>query len=234
VDPGYASQRGSTPSLIFRYKLRAAVVVDLLRQYLKPLTPLKLLDMGCADGRTLMAIRDGLGEGDYTGVEYNRELLLASPLTLSDIKLMEGDASSLPSEIEDNSYGAVTALALLEHLRDPLSAVREAHRCLRPGGIFIATCPVPFWDRLSTRLGMLNETGHETDMDKSALLRVVNEAGLEALEYKRFMWAPAGFLPYLRFSIDPVFALKTDDLIRKLRVLDFSFVNQSIAARKPY
>lgn len=47
------------------------------------------------------------------------------------------DASSLPVHTE--CAGAVTALWMLYHLDDPASAVAEAARILRPGGLFVAS-----------------------------------------------------------------------------------------------
>lgn len=40
---------------------------------------------------------------------------------------------------EDDSVGAVVCVEVLEHVRDPLRAVQEIHRVLRPGGIAILT-----------------------------------------------------------------------------------------------
>jgi SAM-dependent methyltransferase len=47
------------------------------------------------------------------------------------------DANVLP--IRDGSVGAVTALWMLYHLDDPVVAIREAHRVLKPGGLFVAS-----------------------------------------------------------------------------------------------
>lgn len=47
-----------------------------------------------------------------------------------------GDAAALP--VRSSSVGAVTMLWMLYHLDNPVAAVAEAARALRPGGLFVA------------------------------------------------------------------------------------------------
>jgi ubiquinone/menaquinone biosynthesis C-methylase UbiE len=203
------------------------------RKHLGRLSPIRLLDLGAADGRTMLEIRDLLGEGEYLGIERSRGLLASSVEMPAGLRLIEGDAERLPDDIMENSFDVVTALALLEHLADPLRAVAEVARVLRPGGIFIATCPVPFWDHVSGRLGLLQEKGHVSSMGKSRLLGTMRSAGLDVLEYRRFMFAPVGFLPYLGVRVPPGRSVGMDRVISGVGVFNWLFVNQCAAARKP-
>jgi SAM-dependent methyltransferase len=50
-----------------------------------------------------------------------------------------GDASKLP--FADGSFDIVISDNVLEHLREPIHAIREVHRVLRPGGLFLAKTP---------------------------------------------------------------------------------------------
>jgi SAM-dependent methyltransferase len=50
---------------------------------------------------------------------------------------IHGDAHALP--FKDRSFGFVLSVAVLEHLRFPALALREAHRVLRPGAPFLGT-----------------------------------------------------------------------------------------------
>jgi 2-polyprenyl-3-methyl-5-hydroxy-6-metoxy-1,4-benzoquinol methylase len=78
--------------------------------------------------------------------------------------LWKGDVTSLPPGVEEGSYDLVTALAVLEHLPDPSACVREGFRALRGGGVFVATCPNPFWDEVAGRLGLVADEHHEQHM----------------------------------------------------------------------
>ncbi len=60
---------------------------------------------------------------------------------------MHGSADSIPTD--DDSFDAVLCTQVLEHVPQPLEALLEFHRVLRPGGALIAT--VPFvWEEHET------------------------------------------------------------------------------------
>lgn len=50
-----------------------------------------------------------------------------------------GEADAVPAE--DGSFDAVLCTQVLEHVAEPLLALREFRRILRPGGVVIATVP---------------------------------------------------------------------------------------------
>lgn len=192
----------------------------------------KVLDLGCAEGRTLLELRRLLQAAECVGVEASPELMALSPPLPEGIRLEQGDVTRLPASLADGSFDLVTALAVLEHLSVPAAAVREATRMLRPGGLLVATCPDPRWDAVATRLGLLPGGQHEAELDRERLTRSVREAGLELLTYRRFMWAPVGMLPYLRIPVSPRLSIRLDAVVHRLPWLRFLFVNQCVVARR--
>jgi SAM-dependent methyltransferase len=90
----------------------------------------RLLDVGCGTGRTLqLAAAWG---AVLTGVDVAPGLLgiAAERLPGADLRLL--DLQVLP--FADNSFDAVTGINAFQFAADPLAAIAEAARVLRPGG----------------------------------------------------------------------------------------------------
>ncbi len=233
MDREYAAGR-KKGHLKFRYRVRAMLAVDAFRERRGQVSSPSVLELGAADGLTLLAIRELFGDtGRFDGVELSPELLASVPKLPDNMAIYPGDVQALPPEITEGTYDLVTALAVLEHLPDPEQALREALRALKPGGVLVATAPNPLWDHVAGRLGMVADEHHAQEIDEAVLRRIVAGAGFQHVEFRRFMWAPVGVLPYLRVNVDPARSLKIDRLVAKLRVFNFGFVNQCIVAQKP-
>lgn len=107
-----------------------------------------LLDIGCSTGALLVALA---GSHPYrTGVDVALRWLAVGRIRLRDAgvdaTLVCANAEHLP--FPGGSFGAVTCVDTLEHVRDARAALREAHRVSSPGAPLLCTAnnrlaPVP-------------------------------------------------------------------------------------------
>jgi len=232
MDASYVRDRLTRTHLSFRLRARAQVVVRATWAHgLRG--PLKLLDVGAAEGRTLLEMVKSYGVGEYVGVEYSEEIRKLHPPLPSNVRLLAGDAHALPDELERDHFDAVSMLALLEHLPDPMKALAEARRVLRPGGLIVATCPNPMWDAVAGRLGLVRDEHHMQRIDRKRLAELIAEAGFEVLSARPFMWAPVAILPYLRLRVPPGLALGVDGIVGRIPLVRGLCVNAFVVGRRP-
>ena len=109
-------------------------------------------DLGSRDEQHHRERREVVGlDVDRTALEKARAL---------GIEPVEADVEE-PLPFPDESFDAVVAGELLEHLRFPDSLVGEARRVLRPGGVLVGSVPNAF--RLQSRLRFLRGKPPEDD-----------------------------------------------------------------------
>ena len=97
----------------------------------------RLLEVGCAGGYFLEASRS-LG-AIVSGIEPSKDLTsFASSLLGMDIVNCHLHEATLPNE----SYGMVVMLDVLEHLDDPVSAIKQAFQWLEPNGWLVLLTPI--------------------------------------------------------------------------------------------
>lgn len=233
MDARYAKGRDRAGHLRWRYRVRAAYAVEAFRKR-RPVASPRVLDLGAADGRTLLEIRELLGGGgSYVGVELSDELLASAPELPQNVRLVKGDVMNVGPDV-GGPFDLVTALAVLEHLPDALACLREAYRFLVPGGVIVASCPHPIWDEIAGKLRLVADEHHEDALSLSRLGELASEAGFHKVVTERFMWAPTGIIPYAKIEPPPAAALFLDRLVRKTPLLPLAFVNQALVAQKPY
>lgn len=233
MDQKYAIERLNKPELIFRYKTRAKFVCNTIEKHLEKKSGLQILDFGAAEGLTIREMDQILPGNTILGLEYTDDLIQKAPELPDNVKLIQGDVTRLDNELTNGQYDAISALALLEHLKEPEKALMEAKKALKPGGIFIATSPNPLWDDISTKLGLLRDEQHEVEINEKFMKDITEKTGFEWVQFKRFMWAPVSFLPYLNIGVSPVFSLDVDNFIENIKVFNWLFVNQAFILRKP-
>ncbi len=99
-------------------------------------------DLGCGTGELTEALAAGAGQ--VIAVDDSAAMLQAARSRLNgrgNVELRQGRIESLP--IADGDLDAATLVLVLHYLAEPLSAIREAARTLRPGGRLLVVDMLP-------------------------------------------------------------------------------------------
>jgi len=118
-----------------------------------------VLDLGCRSGALTRHFLDG---NDVVGVDVDRAAL-AKAEQLGITPVVADVDEPLPAASE--TFDAVVAGELLEHVRFPRALVAEVRRVLRPGGVFVGSVPNAF--RVQNRLRFAR--GHQPERDPTHL-----------------------------------------------------------------
>jgi len=151
-----------------------------------------LLDVGCWDGRLLEKIRDAGLYKELTGVD-----IVEAGVNLTRNKGFNAQVVDLNDGVlpfPDQHFDTVTMLAVLEHIFDPYTIIREIRRILRPGGTLIIDVPnvASLTNRVRILLGRIPITSHDSGWDgghlhyftKDALDRFLQREGFDVLARK--------------------------------------------------
>ncbi len=104
--------------------------------YLQP--GMNLLDCGCGPGTITAGLARIVAPGQTVGIDIAASQLdlarqLAAGQAMPPIRFETASVYDLP--FADQTFDAVFSHALIEHLREPLAALREMYRVLKPGGV---------------------------------------------------------------------------------------------------
>jgi ubiquinone/menaquinone biosynthesis C-methylase UbiE len=111
---------------------------DRLREVLRPEPGERVLEIGPGTGYYTLDIAEWVGtEGRVEIFDLQQEFLdhvggRAAERGLRNVVPTQGDATALP--YEDGSMDAVVLTAVLGEIPDPVAALREIRRVLKPGG----------------------------------------------------------------------------------------------------
>jgi SAM-dependent methyltransferase len=110
----------------------------LVRRY-APRDQGKLLEMGCGLGHLLGLLQDDFHCVGIDLIDYSIEQTHINAPKAEAFQMSADDLSAF----EDNSFSAVVALHLVEHLPNPEHTIQQVYRILKPGGIWLFATPQP-------------------------------------------------------------------------------------------
>jgi SAM-dependent methyltransferase len=98
-----------------------------------------VLDVGCGPGTITLDIAARVSPGHVTGLDNEAEVIdhaREAAQDVSKVKFRTGDVYAL--DFPDESFDVVHAHQVLQHLTDPVAALREMRRVCKPGGVVAA------------------------------------------------------------------------------------------------
>jgi SAM-dependent methyltransferase len=120
---------------------------DLLFRYIeaRDMAGTRVLEIGCGRGELACRVmREPVTPRQYVAADFAQSALLlgrrrARRDGLGGIQWAAADMQHLP--LGDATFDAVISCETIEHLPDPVQALREVHRVLAPGGRLFLTTP---------------------------------------------------------------------------------------------
>lgn len=135
--PGYSAN-----AVDFMARRSVETHAQFLLPHLKP--GLRLLDIGCGPGTISIGLAKAVAPGEVIAVDLGTSQIeearkCVSDAGLSNIRFQCESVYSLP--FRDGEFDVVFAHAVFEHLKEPMSALREIRRVLKPGGLIALRSP---------------------------------------------------------------------------------------------
>ncbi len=95
-----------------------------------------LLDIGCGPGTITLGLAERVAPGRVVAIDRAQEIVdqaSARDRGATEIEFRVGDVYAL--DFDDESFDVVHAHQVLQHLTEPITALEEMRRVLRPGGL---------------------------------------------------------------------------------------------------
>jgi len=156
----------------------------------------KILDVGCNDGTFSKVILDKSGANELVGMDVIKKTVNWAENhwgKIGKMKFIVADAHDLPFKSE--TFGAVFALEVLEHVFDPAKVLKEIKRVLKPDGYAVFLVPSDsllfrmiwfLWLRFYPR-GRVWRGTHIQTYRGNFLTKIVKNAGFRVVTNKKFL-----------------------------------------------
>jgi 2-polyprenyl-3-methyl-5-hydroxy-6-metoxy-1,4-benzoquinol methylase len=164
---------------------------------------IRLLDVGCSNG-AFIHTANTMGM-NCEGVEPAQEAAQAAQE--SGLKVTQGFLEEV--RLPDNSFDVITIFEVIEHLKDPLSLLKECKRLLKPAGILgIRTGNTDSWTVKVVKekwhyFNIDKHGGHISFFNKRSMSALAQRAGftVEHFQTYRVSYCEQNQAPYLVYRL---------------------------------
>ncbi|GMA19345.1 methyltransferase domain-containing protein [Arsenicicoccus piscis] len=165
---------------------------------------LDVLDVGCGPGTITLDLAERVRPGRVMGLDPSQDVIATARGHADDrgdttTELTTGDVYALA--FADDSFDVVHAHQVLQHLADPVAALREMARVTRPGGLvaardadYAAMCWWPLVPGLDRWLEVYEAVARSNDAEPDAGRRLLGwsqQAGLADVTPSASVWCYA-------------------------------------------
>ncbi|MDA3789404.1 MAG: class I SAM-dependent methyltransferase [Desulfobacula sp.] len=122
-----------------------------------PLHGDRLLDIGCGNGAYTMHMASDFKSVDAIDVEPNRLKIFRQENKFDNVTIYDMSADEM--NFDDETFDAITAIEVVEHVNNLANVLNEVHRVLKRGGVVCLNYTEPFLAvgtaRISDRTSMV-------------------------------------------------------------------------------
>lgn len=168
---------------------RLHLMDKIVRKYLPKKDKLNFLEIGCGTGATLKLLSKF---GKITGIDISEKAVAhCRKKGFKDIVL--GDINTLDLRMYKNTFDAVFALDVLEHVQDDMEMMTRVRKMLKEDGLFIITIPAHkfLWSEHDEALH------HKRRYHSLEITKKLEDAGLKVIKKSHFVFF--AFLPIVFF-----------------------------------
>lgn len=230
--PDTAYIHGTAPAEQERLARLNAMTNGAFVAFLNPRPTDVVLEIGSGLGLLAREVAARVPGGRVIGLEFSEDQLRVARgrAVAPNLEFVAGDAHAPP--FADGTFDLVYGRYILEHLRDPLRAVQEARRVLKPGGRLAVQennieinrfdPPCPRFELLWAKFGKLQaRLGGDAYIGRR-LFRLLRQAGFERVELS--------VAPEVHWSGSPGFEPWVTNLIGNIRSGEKALTDQGLAS----
>jgi SAM-dependent methyltransferase len=140
-------------------------------------------------------------------------------------------------DYSDSYFDVVLSNGVLEHVPDDLASIKEVHRILKPGGVFIVTCLPNRWSYTEAMARFLKASHHDRLYTIGSGSKMLGCSGFEVVRTKHFFMVPTmlgPLTPPIKKLYQRVEGLVwlVNDLLERVQLVNRLSSNLMLIARK--